>query len=220
VCEAFDVKRLFDILASLVGLIVLGPIMLVLAVLVKLDSPGPVLYRAPRIGRRGHPFHMFKFRTMVADADRMGPAVTYDRDPRITRLGAILRGARLDEWPQLINVLRGEMSLVGPRPEAPDYVAYYTPEQRAVLRVRPGVTGLAQLTFRHEEEMLSHDSPEEDYVKVILPHKVSIDLNYIERQSLWLDARILVSTVVVMVGDRLGLPTGAGSLAADVTSTR
>jgi lipopolysaccharide/colanic/teichoic acid biosynthesis glycosyltransferase len=213
-------KRLFDILASFVGLVVLGPVMLLLAVLVKLDSPGPVLYRAPRIGRRGRPFHMLKFRTMVADADRMGPAVTYDRDPRITRLGAILRGARMDELPQLINVLRGEMSLVGPRPEAPDYVAYYTPEQRAVLRVRPGVTGLAQLTFRHEEEMLSRDSPEEDYVKVILPRKLSIDLNYIERQSLWLDIRILVSTILVMVADRLGLPTKTGSLAADVTSTR
>jgi lipopolysaccharide/colanic/teichoic acid biosynthesis glycosyltransferase len=213
-------KRLFDILVSLIGLVIFSPLMLGLAVLVKLDSSGPVLYRAPRIGRGGRPFHMLKFRTMVANAHQLGPAVTYERDPRITHLGAILRSVRLDELPQLINVLRGEMSLVGPRPEAPEYVAYYTPEQRAVLQVRPGVTGLAQLTFRNEAEMLSGDSPEQEYINNILPYKVSIDLSYIERQSLWLDIRILVSTVLVMVGDRLGLPIRPLSLEADLTSTR
>jgi lipopolysaccharide/colanic/teichoic acid biosynthesis glycosyltransferase len=213
-------KRLFDILVSLIGLVILSPIILVLAALVKLDSPGPVLYRAPRIGRGGRPFHMLKFRTMVANACQMGPAVTYDRDPRITRLGAILRSVRLDELPQLINVLRGEMSLVGPRPEAPHFVAYYTPEQRAVLQVRPGVTGLAQLVFRNEAEMLSDDSPEQDYVKIVLPRKVGIDLAYAERQSLWLDIRILASTVLAVVGDRLGLPTGALLLEADRTLIR
>jgi lipopolysaccharide/colanic/teichoic acid biosynthesis glycosyltransferase len=163
---------------------------------------------------------MLKFRTMVANACQMGPAVTYDRDPRITRLGAILRSVRLDELPQLINVLRGEMSLVGPRPEAPHFVAYYTPEQRAVLQVRPGVTGLAQLVFRNEAEMLSDDSPEQDYVEIVLPRKVGIDLAYAERQSLWLDIRILVSTVLAVVGDRLGLPTGALPLEADRTLIR
>jgi len=213
-------KRLFDILVSLIGLVVFSPVMLVLAVLVKLDSPGPVLYRAPRIGCGGRPFHMLKFRTMVANAHQVGPAITYDGDSRITRLGAILRSVRLDELPQLINVLRGEMSLVGPRPEAPHFVAYYTPEQRAVLQVRPGVTGLAQLVFRNEAAMLSGDSPEQDYVKIILPRKVGIDLAYIERQSLWLDIRILTSTVLAVVGDRLGLPTRALSLEADRASTR
>jgi lipopolysaccharide/colanic/teichoic acid biosynthesis glycosyltransferase len=210
-------KRLFDILVSLIGLVVFSPVMLGLAVLVKLDSPGPVLYRAPRIGRGGRPFYMLKFRTMVANAHQMGPAITYEGDSRITRLGAVLRSLRLDELPQWINVLCGEMSLVGPRPEAPEYVAYYTPEQRAVLQVRPGVTGLAQLTFRNEAEMLSDDSPEQDYVKIVLPRKVSIDLAYVERQSLRLDIRILVSTVLAVVGDRLGLPIGALSLEADRT---
>lgn len=213
-------KRLFDILVSLIGLAVFSPMMLGLALLVKLDSHGPVLYRASRVGRGGHPFHMLKFRTMVADAHQVGPAITYDGDSRITRLGAILRSVRLDELPQLINVLRGEMSLVGPRPEAPHFVAYYTPEQRTVLQVRPGVTGLAQLTFRNEAAILSGDSPEQDYVKIILPRKLSIDLAYVERQSLWLDIRILVSTVLAVVGDWLGLPTWALSLETDRASTR
>ena len=208
-------KRLFDILVSLISLVVFSPVMLGLAVLVKLDSPGPVLYRAPRIGRGGRPFYMLKFRTMVANAHQVGPAITYDSDSRITRLGAILRSVRLDELPQLINVLRGEMSLVGPRPEAPHLVAYYTPEQRAVLQVRPGVTGLAQLTFRNEAAMLSGDSVEQDYVEIILPRKLSIDLAYVEHQSLWLDIRILVSTVLAVVGDRLGLQTKVLTLEAD-----
>ena len=211
-------KRVFDILVALICLVVLSPALLVLAALVKLDSAGPVLYRASRIGRGGCPFHMLKFRTMVANADQLGPAVTYDRDPRITRLGGILRAARLDELPQLINVLRGEMSLVGPRPEAPEYVAHYTPEQWKVLQVRPGVTGLAQLTFRNEEEMLSSDSPDRDYVDRILPHKLGIDMDYVDRQSLWLDLRILVTTVLVMVADRLGLPIRAFALEPKFTT--
>jgi lipopolysaccharide/colanic/teichoic acid biosynthesis glycosyltransferase len=213
-------KRLLDILVSLVSLVVFSPAMLGLAVLVKLDSPGPALYRAPRIGRGGRLFHMLKFRTMVTNASQMGPTITYDGDPRITRLGAILRRTHLDELPQLINVLRGEMSLVGPRPEVPDLVAYYTPEQRAILRARPGITGRAQLVFRKESAMLSSDSVEQDYVELILPHKLRIDLDYVERQSLWLDIRVLVSTVLEVGRDWLGLPTKVLPMEADHNSTR
>jgi lipopolysaccharide/colanic/teichoic acid biosynthesis glycosyltransferase len=214
------VKRALDIAVSVACLLVLSPVLLLLGALVALDSPGPILYPAPRIGLGGRPFKMLKFRTMVANADQLGPAVTFDRDPRITRVGAILRAARLDELPQLINVLRGEMSLVGPRPEAPEYVAHYATEQRKVLQVRPGVTGLAQLTFRHEEALLSSDSPDEDYVNIILPQKLGIDMAYVERQSLWLDIRILVSTVLVMVADRLGLPSRALTVEPDLTAVR
>jgi lipopolysaccharide/colanic/teichoic acid biosynthesis glycosyltransferase len=197
------IKRIFDVVVALIGLILLSPVMLVIAILVKLDSPGPIFYRAPRVGKDGRLFRMYKFRTMVANAEKMGPAITVDRDPRITRIGARLRSSRLDEIPQLINVLRGEMSMVGPRPEAPYYIERYSPEQREVLRVKPGMTGPAQIAFRHEEEALSNPKTlDDEYMNVILPPKLAMDLKYIEQQSLGLDLRILFRTAWVLFADR------------------
>jgi lipopolysaccharide/colanic/teichoic acid biosynthesis glycosyltransferase len=197
-------KRMFDIIVALIGLIVFSPLLVIIAVLIKLDSSGPVFYRALRAGQDGRLFRMYKFRTMVVDADKMGPALTYDRDPRITRVGARLRDARIDEIPQLINVLMGDMSMVGPRPEAPCYVEMYTPEQREVLRAKPGMTGPAQVVFRHEEEELTNVMDlDAEYMNVVLPPKLALDKRYIEEQSLVLDLKILFQTGWVLLADRL-----------------
>jgi lipopolysaccharide/colanic/teichoic acid biosynthesis glycosyltransferase len=187
------IKRLFDLLVSLVSLIILAPLFLVAAIFIKLDSPGPVFYRGDRIGKDEVPFKICKFRTMVTGADRMGSALTHSEDPRITRVGRILRKWKIDELPQILNILRGEMSVVGPRPESPRYVEHYTPAQRQVLRVKPGMAGLTQVRFRHEETLLSH-SPnlEEDYIEKIMPQKLALDLEYIESQSLLLDVKLFI----------------------------
>ena len=179
--------RLLDLAASLIGLIILCPLLLVVALLIKLDSPGPVLYRAKRVGKDGRPFHLFKFRSMVSDADRRGPGITTAGDQRVTRVGGWLRRTKVDELPQLINVLRGEMSLVGPRPEDPRYVALYTPEQRRVLAVRPGITSPASLKYRHEEQLLSGSNWEQTYTDQIMPDKIEIELDYLSQRSLWSD---------------------------------
>ena len=197
-------KRTFDLIVSLVTLIVLSPLFAVIAALVKLDSPGPAFYRAERIGRGGRPFRMYKFRTMVVGADRAGPAITCRDDPRITRLGRLLRRTKLDELPQLLNVLRGEMSLVGPRPEAPRYVALYSPQQREVLKARPGITGLAQLAYIHEEELLNPANLDRDYVRVLLPRKLALDLEYVNGRSFLLDLKILLWTALALAGGRPG----------------
>lgn len=197
-------KRVFDIVVTLTGLIVFSPLVLVIAALIKLDSPGPIFYRAPRVGKDGHLFRMYKLRTMIADADKIGPAITVDQDRRITRIGALLRKSRLDEIPQLINVLRGEMSMVGPRPEAPYYVERYSSEQREVLEVKPGMTGPAQIAFRHEEEALSNpERLDDEYMNVILPPKLALDLEYIERRSFIVDVRILLQTAAALLLDRI-----------------
>ena len=197
-------KRVFDTVVALIGLILFTPLMLIIAVLIKLDSPDPIFYRAPRVGKDGRLFRMYKFRTMVADAEKIGPAITVDQDPRITRIGAFLRGSRLDEIPQLINVLCGEMSMVGPRPEAPYYVEKYSSEQRQVLRVKPGMSGPAQIAFRHEEEMLTNpEALDDEYMNVILPPKLAMDIEYIERRSFMLDVRILLQTAGALLLDRI-----------------
>ncbi|MGD2143438.1 MAG: sugar transferase [Anaerolineae bacterium] len=197
-------KRSFDIVIALLGLLVFSPLFLVVSILVKLDSAGPIFYRAPRIGMGGRAFRMFKFRTMVDNADKVGPAITVDKDPRLTEIGAPLRKSRLDEIPQLINVLRGDMSMVGPRPEAPCYVERYSPEQRQVLKVKPGMTGPAQIAFRHEEEALSNpQTVDDEYMNVILPPKLARDLKYIEQQSLGLDLKLLFQTARALLADGL-----------------
>jgi lipopolysaccharide/colanic/teichoic acid biosynthesis glycosyltransferase len=187
--------RLFDILASTLGLLVLSPLCLLLALAVWLDSPGPVFYRASRIGRHGAPFRLFKFRTMLADADRRGPAVTAAGDPRVTRVGRFLRRAKLDELPQLFNVLKGEMSLVGPRPEDPRYVALFTPQQRQVLSVRPGITSPASLHYRQESTLLQGPDWERTYVDHILPHKLALELDYLSRRTLLTDLSLIFRTL-------------------------
>jgi lipopolysaccharide/colanic/teichoic acid biosynthesis glycosyltransferase len=197
-------KRLFDIVVALVGLILLSPLLLVFAIMVKLDSPGPIFFRAPRVGKDGKLFHMYKFRSMVVNAADIGPAVTVDRDPRVTRVGARLRDSRLDEIPQLINVLKGEMSMVGPRPESPYYVAMFSPEQREVLNVKPGMTGPAQVAFRHEEEELTDvENLDEEYMQVVLPPKLALDKQYIEQQSLALDMKLIFQTGWALLADRV-----------------
>lgn len=200
-------KRAFDFTAALLGLVLLSPFLLVISVLVKLDSPGPVLYRGRRVGQGGRVFTMYKFRTMVADAESQGPSVTYDRDPRITRVGRMLRKARLDEFPQLWNVLVGDMGLVGPRPEAVYYYERYTDEQKLVFQVRPGMTGITQIKFRHEEDLLTNaETIDRDYLERILPPKVVLDLDYIERQSFWLDLSIIFRTFWALIKDRFVPP--------------
>ncbi len=191
------VKRSVDILVSLMGLIILWPFIGIIAILVKLDSPGPVFYKGTRIGRYGKRFEILKFRSMIADASRRGASVTCQGDPRITRLGHFLRDTKLDELPNLINVLKGEMSLVGPRPEAPDWVERYTPRQRKVLTVRPGITGLSQIKFRHEEALLSGDDLETAYSRV-MSDKLEIDLDYVANHSFFMDMRILLGTVTAL----------------------
>jgi lipopolysaccharide/colanic/teichoic acid biosynthesis glycosyltransferase len=193
------IKRLFELCAVAVGLVLLSPLFLIVAILIKLDSSGPVVYRGDRVGKGGNPFKIYKFRTMVANAEQMGTALTASGDPRITRIGQVLRKWKIDELPQLINVARGEMSLVGPRPEAPGYVQYYTPQQRQVLGAKPGMTGLAQVRFRHEESLLSRcGDPEMNYVEKIMPQKLAIDLEYIENQSVLLDLKLIIQTFLCL----------------------
>jgi len=194
------IKQAFDILVASIGLLLLSPLFVVVLILIKLDSRGPGFYRAPRVGKDGRLFWMYKFRTMVAGADRIGPIVTYKDDPRITRLGAKLRQKRLDELPQLINVLKGEMSLVGPRPESPEYVDRYTPEQREILKAKPGVTGPMQIAFLDEEEHLSNpETLDDEYMTVILPPKLAVEMEYIRKQSLVYDFQILAQTAKTLL---------------------
>ena len=196
-------KRAFDILCVLIGLIILSPIFLICAILAKFQSPGPVFYRAQRIGRSGRIFLMYKFRTMVVNAESTGTSLTTYKDPRITQIGDFLRRTKLDELPQLFNVLKGDMSIIGPRPEAPVYVKYYTEEQRRVLSVRPGITGSAQLENRNEELKLKGQSdPEEYYITQLLPEKLKIDLNYIENRSFVLDLKLIFKTIWTVMGSR------------------
>lgn len=191
-------KRLFDLLLSLIGLIVLLPLFLVVALAIKLDSPGSVFFRGERVGRDGRVFCIFKFRTMVPDARRRGPGITASEDTRITRVGHFLRDYKLDELPQLLNVVRGEMSLVGPRPEDPFYVKCYSPMQRNVLTVRPGITSPASLRYRHEEKLLKGPNWEKAYIEDLMPRKLELELEYIRHHNLWTDIRLILQTLMAM----------------------
>ena len=192
-------KRVIDVVAAGLGLVSLAPLLAAIAAAVRLDSPGPALYRARRTGRGGAEFTMYKFRTMHVSRPTHGPRITAHGDRRVTRVGRILRRSKLDELPQLWNVLVGDMSLVSPRPEDPHYVRLYSPEQRRVLEVRPGMTSLASLRYRDEERLLVGPDWERTYVDVVMPAKLAIDLDYVERQSLLLDARILWETAKSML---------------------
>ncbi|MFO1326915.1 MAG: sugar transferase [Rubrivivax sp.] len=190
-------KRLFDPLAAAAALIVLAPLLLVLAAWIKFDSSGPVFFRQERVGRFGRTFRIHKFRTMVADAPQRGPALTVGEDPRITRAGRWLRRTRLDELPQLIDVLRGDMSLVGPRPEVPRYVQHYPPGLRErALAVRPGITDPSSLAFLDESARLAAAAdPEREYIEHILPAKLQAAADYAARASLWTDLQVMARTV-------------------------
>lgn len=193
-------KRALDVLCALLGLAVLLVPGVLVAVWIKLDSPGPVFFRQERVGRGGRHFRIHKFRTMRVDAPSLGLQITIGADPRITRSGQWLRASKVDELPQLLDVLRGEMSLVGPRPEVPRYVALYPEALRAVvLSVRPGITDPASLSFRHESELLAASAdPERTYVEEVLPQKLQLSADYIQRATVWRDLGVILQTLRVL----------------------
>jgi lipopolysaccharide/colanic/teichoic acid biosynthesis glycosyltransferase len=197
-------KRVFDLLAASLALGLLSPLLATIALLVRLDSPGPVLHRGERTGQHGQRFRIFKFRSMVQAADQVGPGITAGHDPRVTRVGRVLRKTKLDELPQFLNVLRGEMSIVGPRPEDPRYVALYSAAQRRVLSVRPGITSIASLAFLNEEALLAGDELGTLYTQVIMPRKLELDLEYVDRMSWALDLKLIVMTVLAMISGHEG----------------
>jgi len=195
-------KRLMDVTVSGAALFVLWPVLLLVAAAIRIDDPGPVFYRQVRVGRGGKEFRIFKFRTMVVDADKKGLQITVGRDNRITRVGAFLRKTKLDELAQLLNVFTGEMSFVGPRPEVPKYVNMYTPYQRQVLLVRPGITDYASIAYRNENDMLEGaEDPERMYIDVIMPDKIELNMKYLREISPLADIRLILSTIAAVVKD-------------------
>jgi lipopolysaccharide/colanic/teichoic acid biosynthesis glycosyltransferase len=193
-------KRIFDIILSLIGLIILCPFFLAIAILIKLDSRGPVFYSQTRIGKNGKPFEMLKFRTMVEAKHWTGPPLSPMNDPRVTGFGAILRRFKINEFPQLINVLKGEMSFVGPRPEVPEFVKLYNEEQARVLSVRPGIVGPTQIYMRNEEELYSEGvNPQQHYIEEIMPKKLEIDLAYISNRSFLKDIGYVLWGVMITI---------------------
>ena len=195
-------KRLFDITASGLGLLVLSPLFLILAVWIKLDSPGPVFYRQVRVGRGNKDFRLFKFRSMRVCSDKKGLITVGGHDPRVTRSGYYIRKYKLDELPQLINVFIGDMSLVGPRPEVRKYVDLYTPEQLRVLDVRPGITDMASIRYRNENELLEQAAdPEQYYRDVVMQDKLRINLEYVADHSFIKDLKIIFMTFKAVVAE-------------------
>lgn len=189
-------KRLFDIVSSGIGLLCLAPVFVVMAIWIKLDSRGPVFYRQTRVGRYGRDFRIFKFRSMRVGSDKGRQITVGERDPRITRFGYFIRRYKIDELPQLINVFLGDMAIVGPRPEVRKYVDLYSEEQRKVFQVRPGITDLASIKYRNENELLSQvDDPDTYYIDVIMPDKLTINLEYIHHQSFMGDIKIIFNTL-------------------------
>ena len=192
--------RFFDFILSLVGLVVLAPIFIVLAIWIKIDSKGPVFYKQVRVGRNGIDFGLFKFRSMVVDADKRGLITVGGRDPRITRSGYFIRKYKLDELPQLINVLLGDMSLVGPRPEVRKYVDLYTDEQQKVLSVKPGITDYASIEYMDENEVLGKSSdPEKTYIEEIMPEKIKYNMKYIQNKNVSEYFKIIFLTLLKIV---------------------
>ena len=192
-------KRLLDITLSAILLFVLSPLFAIIALAVWLNDRGPIIYRGARIGLQGRPFRILKFRSMIAKP-LVAKEITVHNDARVTRVGRVLRVSKLDELPQLVNVLCGDMSLVGPRPEAPHFVAHYTAQQREVLTVRPGITGVTQLAYRHEEQLLTSSDPEQQYLMSIMPVKLDLDLDYVHNRSLLLDCKLLFLTISILLG--------------------
>ena len=195
------IRRAFDTTAAAAGLVVLSPLFLAIAVVIRRDSPGPVFFRQERVGRNGVPFRILKFRTMSDGAEAAGRQITVGADPRITRVGAWLRRSKLDELPQLINVVRGEMALVGPRPEVPRYVAHYDERQREVLTVRPGITDPASVEYRDENARLGEaDDPEAVYLHEVMPTKLAMNLAYLRERTLLSDVGVILGTVARLAG--------------------
>lgn len=196
-------KRLFDIVASGLGLLVLSPILIIVAIWIKMDSEGPVFYRQVRVGRYNKDFRIFKFRSMRIGSDKGSLVTIGGRDPRVTRSGYFIRKFKIDELPQLINVFIGDMSLVGPRPEVRHYVNYWTPEQMRALDVRPGITDPASIRFRNENELLEKaEDPEKYYIEVIMQEKLKLYLEYVDNASFWYDIKLIFRTFWVIIKER------------------
>lgn len=199
-------KRWFDITCSGLGLILLSPVFIAVAIVIRMDSPGPIFYRGERVGKNGKIFRIFKFRSMVWDAEKIGGPSTSEIDPRVTKVGRYIRKFKLDEFAQLINVWLGDMSLVGPRPEVKKYVDMYTDQERNILGVRPGITDFASLKFHNEGEIIANsgiEDPEEAYCRLIRPEKLNLQLKYIRERSFFLDVKILVLTVLTLFRTRV-----------------
>ena len=197
-------KRLFDLLFSLFGLIVFSPLLFIIGILIKEEDKGPIFYRGVRVGKYGKLFRIFKFRTMVVNADKIGGPSTADDDPRITKIGKFLRRYKLDELPQLLNIIKGEMSFVGPRPEVPIEVETYTDEEKKILSACPGITDWASLTFHNEGEILKGSTdPHKTYREKIRPAKIKLALKYVHEQSLRTDIKIIYQTLSTLVRTRI-----------------
>jgi lipopolysaccharide/colanic/teichoic acid biosynthesis glycosyltransferase len=191
------VKRIFDLICSTLGLIVLSPVLIIIAIRIKMGSDGPVFFKQIRVGENNKEFEILKFRTMVVNAEKLGRQITVGNDNRITKIGAFLRKYKLDELPQLINVFKGEMSLVGPRPEVPRYVKLYNEEQRLVLKVKPGITDLASIRYRDENDLLGGvENPDEFYINTIMPDKLDLNLEYINKNNIFFDIYIIFKTII------------------------
>lgn len=191
------VKRIFDFICSTLGLIVLSPVLLAIAIKIKTGSDGSIFFKQIRVGEKNKEFEILKFRTMVVDAEKLGRQITVGNDNRITKIGAFLRKYKLDELPQLINVFKGDMSLVGPRPEVPRYVKYYNEEQRKVLEVKPGITDLASIRYRDENDLLGGAAnPDEFYINTIMPDKLALNLEYINNNNVFVDIYIILKTII------------------------
>lgn len=195
-------KRAFDVLVSAAGVLLLSPLLALIALVVRVDSKGPVLYRGVRIGLHGRPFRIFKFRTMVPDAERIGSTATAKEDPRITRVGNFLRRYKLDELPQLFNVVKGEMSIVGPRPEVEEHTSAYTAEEQIILSVRPGITDLASIRFRHLGELLGNEDANRVFIEKYRGEKNRLRIEYVKGQSFLSDLRIILKTIYVVIIER------------------
>ncbi|MBR4786293.1 MAG: sugar transferase [Bacteroidales bacterium] len=193
-------KRLLDIICSLLALVVFSPLWILIALAIVLESRGGVLYRQERVGRNNRDFMLYKFRTMRTGSDKKGLLTVGDRDSRVTRVGYFLRKYKLDEFPQLVNIIKGDMSIVGPRPEVRKYVDMYTPEQMKVLSVRPGLTDYASVRYVHESEILARsDNPEQTYIDEVMPAKLALNLEYIQNQSLREDIKLIFQTFAAIV---------------------
>ena len=194
------IKRAFDIIASFCGLIILSPMLLIVSLAIKIDSKGPVFFKQKRVGKNNKIFEIYKFRTMVTDAEKLGKQITVGNDSRITRVGTFIRKCKLDEFPQLINVLKGEMSLVGPRPEVPRYVDLYDEYQSQILLVQPGITDYASIEYRNENEILGKsENPEKTYIEEIMPTKIELNMKYIRNISLFEDIKLVIATISAII---------------------
>ncbi len=209
-------KRVFDLAVSLAGLVALSPVFCALAVAIKLESSGPVFYRGERVGRKGRTFRIYKFRSMVTDADKLGSSTTSGADSRVTRVGRIIRKYKLDEFSQLINVLKGEMSLVGPRPQVRWAVELYSEEEKKILELRPGITDWASIRFRNEGEIIERSGiadPDEAYLLLIHPEKMRLQLKYLKEKSFMTDLKIIFRTLGSIVSTtRPGATDGAAGI--------